>query len=170
MYDFHSRRRTGRSLRYLAVPLLLIAAAASAEDGGCIELTTTASVEQKFSNSQGRVATRLVPPGKVVPGDEIVWTITAKNVCKVALDKVVIGNPVPQHMAFVGNSADGQGTVVTYSIDGQAFGPPAALTVKAADGTVRPAPPEAFRHVRWTYQGALAPGALASVRYRATVI
>ncbi len=157
-------------LTFLAVPLLLCAFVAAAEEGGCIELTTTAAVEQEFRNSQGRRQSRLVPPSKVVPGDEVVWTITARNICKQAVEKIVIANPVPQHMKFVGGSADGSGTTVTYSIDGESFGPAAALTVKAPDGTARPAPPEAFRHVRWTYQGALAPGALASVHYRAIVI
>jgi uncharacterized repeat protein (TIGR01451 family) len=170
MNDIRTGGRTGRHFPLLALPLLLFAAAASAKDGGCIELTTTASIEQKFRNSQGRVAVRLVPPGKVVPGDEIVWTITARNVCDIALDRVVIANPVPTHMKYIGGSATGQGTVVAYSLDGVAFGPAASLTVKAPDGTVHEAPPDAYRHVRWTYQGALAPGALASVRYRATVI
>jgi uncharacterized repeat protein (TIGR01451 family) len=164
-----AHRRGRRVSALLAVPLLLAAFAASADESGCIQLTTTASVEEEIRNSQGRTATVLVPPRKVVPGDEIVWTITAKNVCEVALDRIVIANPVPQHMKYVGGSANGQGATVTYSIDGVAFQPAGALTVKSPDGTVRPAPPEAFRHVRWTYQSALAPGAVASVRYRAIV-
>ncbi len=163
------RRLAGRKA-LLALPLLLCAFEATAETAGCIELTTTASVEEEIRNSQGRRQTRLVEPAKVVPGDEVVWTITARNVCEKPVDKIVIRNPVPQHMKFVGGSADGTGTTITYSIDGDAFLPAAALTVTAPDGSAKPAPPEAFRHIRWAYQGALAPGELATVHYRAVVI
>lgn len=163
-------RRLAGSKALLALPLLLCAFEAAAEKAGCIELTTTAAVEEEFRNSQGRRQTRLVPPAKVVPGDEVVWTITARNVCEKPVDKVVIKNPVPEHMQFIGGSADGSGTTITYSLDGESFLPAAALTVQASDGSAKPAPPEAFRHVRWAYQGALAPGELATVRYRAAVI
>ena len=70
---------------------------------------------------QGQKVKRLAPAGKVVPGNEVVWTITAVNVCKTPTDNVVIANPVPEHMTYVANSAMGTGTDIAYSLDGKEF-------------------------------------------------
>jgi uncharacterized repeat protein (TIGR01451 family) len=112
---------------------------------------------------------RLVPVGKAVPGDQIVWTITATNVCKTPTDNVVVANPVPEHMTYVANSAMGTGTDIAYSLDGKEFKSAAELQVRAADGTTRAARPDEYRVIRWTYKTAFAPGATAFVRYRAVV-
>ena len=52
-----------------------------AADKACVELKTSGETEREVVE-QGQKVKRLVPVGKVVPGDEIVWTITATNVCK----------------------------------------------------------------------------------------
>jgi uncharacterized repeat protein (TIGR01451 family) len=154
----------------LALLLLLgIAHSAHAQDKGCLELKTVAESEQEYVNDAGQKAQRLVPAGKVVPGDEIVWTITAKNICDKAADNIVIANPVPEQMSFVANSAMGVGAEITYSVDGKAFDAPNALLVNDANGTARTASPDQYRVVRWTYKTAFAPGATAFVRYRALV-
>jgi uncharacterized repeat protein (TIGR01451 family) len=150
------------------VSLLAIANLAHAEQG-CLELKTVAESEQEYVNDAGQKAKRLVPAGKVVPGDEIVWTITAKNVCDKAADHIVIANPVPEQMSFVASSAMGVGAEITYSVDGKAFDAPSALRVNDANGTARTASPAEYRVVRWTYKTAFAPGATAFVRYRAVV-
>jgi uncharacterized repeat protein (TIGR01451 family) len=147
---------------------LLLTRAAHAEDKGCIELKTTAETEQEYVNDQGQKATRLAPLGKVVPGDQVIWTITAKNICNKPADHIVIDNAVPEHMKFVADSAVGAGTVITYSVDGKQFGPATALSVKDANGT-HTATQEEFRHLRWTYQAPFAAGATAFVRYRAVI-
>ena len=152
----------------LAITTLLVVAVAAHAETGCIELKTVAESEQEYTNDAGQKAKRLVPAGKVVPGDEIVWTITAKNVCNKAADNIVIANPVPEQMSFVPNSAMGVGADITYSLDGTEFKAPDALLVNEASGS-RPARADEFRAVRWTYKTAFAPGATAFVRYRATV-
>jgi len=150
------------------VALATVATFAHSADRGCIELKSVAESEQEYTNDAGQKAKRLVPAGKVVPGDEIVWTITAKNVCDKAADKIVIANPVPEQMSYVPNSAVGVGAEITYSLDGSDFKAPNALLVNDANGS-RPARADEFRAVRWTYKAAFAPGATAFVRYRATV-
>jgi len=149
--------------------LIALAHVAHAQDKGCIELTTVASTEQEYVNEQGRKATRLVPAAKVVPGDEIVWTITAKNICGKAASNIVIANPVPEQMSFVAGSAFGVGAAITYSLDGKEFKASDALLVKEPTGALRPARADEFRAVRWTYTTAFEPGATAFVRYRALV-
>lgn len=160
---------TGKSNAVVAMLLLAVTGAAFAQEKNCVELKTSADVEQEYVNDQGQKATRLVPAGKVVPGNEVVWTITAKNVCNKPADRIVIANPVPEHMTYVANSAVGPGTELAYSLDGQEFRPAGALSVREADGSSRAARADEYRSIRWTYAAAFAPGATAFVRYRASV-
>ena len=151
-----------------ALWMTLLSAGAHAADKGCVELKTTGETESEVVEN-GQKVKRLVPAAKAVPGDQIVWTITATNVCKTPTDNVVIANPVPEHMTYVANSAMGTGTDITYSVDGKEFKGAAELQVHAADGTARAARADEYRAIRWTYMAAFAPGATAFVRYRAVV-
>jgi len=141
----------------------------SAQEQGCIELKTSAEIEQEYVNEQGQKAKRLAPANKVTPGDEVIWTITAKNVCAKPAENVVIANPVPEHMTYVAGSALGVGAAITYSLDNKDFKDATALTVREASGATRPARAEEYRAVKWTYTAPFAPGATAFVRYRALV-
>jgi uncharacterized repeat protein (TIGR01451 family) len=148
--------------------LLLASTSVFAQDRACVELKTTAETEQEVME-QGRTVKRLVAAGKVVPGNEVVWTITARNVCDKAADNIVIANPVPEHMSYVASSAMGTGADIAYSLDGKEFKSAAELLVREADGTSRAARANEYRAIRWTYKTAFAPGATAFVRYRAVV-
>jgi len=141
---------------------------AFAQAKSCIELKTTAEVEKEVVNANGEKTKVLAPAGKVVPGTEVVWTVTANNVCKQPSDKVVINNPVPEHMTLVANSAIGAGSQITYSVDGKSFAPAGQLTVKE-NGAERPAHADEIRHVRWEFKNPLAPGAMAIARFRAVL-
>jgi uncharacterized repeat protein (TIGR01451 family) len=143
----------------LAFASLALTTAAHAEEKGCIELKTTAETEQEYVNEQGQKTTRLAPLGKVVPGDQVIWTITAKNICNKSADHIVIDNAVPEHMKLVADSAVGAGTVITYSVDGKQYGAAGSLN----------ATQEEVRHLRWTYQAPFAAGTTAFVRYRAVI-
>jgi uncharacterized repeat protein (TIGR01451 family) len=137
---------------------------------GCIELKTVAEIQQSYVDERGNAATRLVPAAKVVPGDEVVWTITASNVCDAPTADVAITNPVPQHMRYVGDSAFGPGAAIEFSLDGAAFAAPAALTVAQADGTRRPARADEYSAIRWVLARPMGPNETWLVRYRAAVL
>lgn len=147
---------------------MTLTAGAYAADKACVELKTTGETESEVVEN-GQKVKRLVPVAKAVPGDQIVWTITATNVCKTPTENVVIANPVPEHMTYVTSSAMGTGTDIAYSLDGKEFKSAAELQVRAADGTTRAARADEYRAIRWTYKNAFAPGATAFVRYRAVV-
>jgi uncharacterized repeat protein (TIGR01451 family) len=135
----------------------------------CVELKNEAQVEQQYTDAQGKQATRLVAPGKVVPGNEIVYTITAKNSCDKPATNVVINNPVPEHMTYVAKSASGTGTEITYSLDGKSFDKLEVLTVKQIDGVSRAARADEVKAIRWVVATAINAGQSSSVRFRATV-
>jgi uncharacterized repeat protein (TIGR01451 family) len=126
-------------------------------------------LEQDYVDAQGKPAKRLVAPGKVLPGNEIIWTITATNTCAKPAEKVVIENAVPEHMTYVADSAMGPGTAITYSLNGRDFVSSTALTVRDADGKSRPARAEEIKSIRWVISTAIAPNSMAFARYRARV-
>ncbi len=142
---------------------------AAAASGGCISLKTSAEVEVSEQDASGNRSTRLAPATKVVPGDQVVWTITAANVCDGRAERVSIENPVPMHMTYVPESAAVPGAEVRYSLDGQRFDAPAALTVRDADGSARTARPEDYAAIRWTFSNPVAPGQVAIARFRAVL-
>jgi uncharacterized repeat protein (TIGR01451 family) len=139
---------------------------AQAPARGCIALKSTAEIEQEVVDAKGAKTMQLVPVQKVVPGKEVVWTITANNICKQPSDNVTINNPVPEHMSYVAGSAFGAGSLITYSLDGMTFGAPEDLTV-TDNGASRKARADEYRHIRWVFKNPLQPGASAVARFRA---
>jgi uncharacterized repeat protein (TIGR01451 family) len=160
----------GLQVRAFALCALLFASvAAFAAEKSCISLTNEAQVEQEYVDATGQKAKRLVAPGKVLPGGEVVYTITAKNTCSTPAERVVVDNPVPQHMTYVMGSALGVGTEITFSLDGKTYAKAEALTVTQPDGKTRPAQAADIKSIRWTYGNAFVPAASGFVRFRATV-
>ena len=139
-----------------------------AQERGCILLKTVAEIEKADTNERGEKTTRLVPAEKIVPGDEVVYTVSATNICDEAADNVVVDNPVPEHMKYIPNSAIGPGTEVTYSIDsGFHYDKPAALKISNPDGSQREARADEYTNIRWVMRNPLKPGSVAFARFRA---
>lgn len=150
--------------------LTLFATHGMAQDKGCILLKTVAEMERVTMDERGEKSTRLVPVEKVVPGDEVIYTVSATNICDQAAENVVIDNPVPEHMNYVASSAIGPGTDVTFSIDGGFnFGKADTLKVANADGTQRLAQPHEYTNIRWMMRNPLKPGSVAFARFRAVL-
>jgi uncharacterized repeat protein (TIGR01451 family) len=141
---------------------------AFAQTPGCIALKSTAEVEQEVVDAKGQKSVKLVPAAKVVPGTVVVWTVTADNTCKQPSDKVTINNAIPEHMSYVANSATGQGSDIMYSLDGKSFGSAEQLSVQE-NGAARKARADEYKHIRWIFKSALAPGAQAVARFRAVL-
>jgi uncharacterized repeat protein (TIGR01451 family) len=102
----------------------------------------------------------------VVAGEVLRYTITFSNqgTLDVAPGSIVITNPLPEGCEYLEGSAGGANTVVSYSIDGENFGPAADLTVPAG-GTVRRATPADYRSIRWTFRPGLAAGESGQVSF-----
>ena len=159
-------------LTLILLPLLILALAspamALAQQKGTIELKSIAEVEVEGFNAEGQKVTKRVPAAKVVPGSEVIYTNVYTNRGSEAAAKVVITNPIPEHMQYIPASAQGTDTVITFSIDGgQTYARPERLFVVESDGAKRQAQPSEYTHIRWARQKALDPGKNGQVSFRA---
>jgi len=136
----------------------------SAADSGrpaTLEVKATAAVRQDHE---------LVPADRVVPGDEVFYTLEIRNTGSSPLPPPTVDFPIPEHMRYIANSASGAGAEVSYSIDGgHTFDRPENLMVAAGGGDLRTATAADYTHIRWRLKHALKPKAMALARFRAIV-
>jgi uncharacterized repeat protein (TIGR01451 family) len=162
-------RRDGAAFCAVAVAFTLgVPGIAAAAKQGLIELKTIAETELVVRRADGTQETKRIQAERVVPGDEVIYTIRYQNVGKEPADAVAITNPMPEHMEFrrVLDAAP-KLAELTFSIDGGAtFDVPAKLVV-ATDKGPRPAQPEEYTHVRWTLREPVPPGGSGQVSFRA---
>lgn len=98
--------------------LLLATTAAVAQEA--VRLNSSVQKVETFVNEQGEQERRLVDTERVVPGDELRYTITFSNQGEPTVDagSIVITNPVPNDTIYLEDSASGSGTEVVFSADG----------------------------------------------------
>ena len=159
---------TGKKIFALTILACGLSAQAFAQTKGCIELKSTAQIEQEVTDAKGAKTKQLVEATKVVPGVEVVWTVTASNVCKQPSDAVTINNSVPEHMTYVANSASGPGADIAVSVDGKTFAKAGELTVQD-NGAARKARADEYKHIRWVFKDSLQPGASTMASFRAVL-
>jgi uncharacterized repeat protein (TIGR01451 family) len=154
----------------ITLALLVATPLALAAPDGPIVVKTVAEKEQVVTLADGTKQTKLVPAQPIVPGEQVIYTVTFENVGQKPATDVAIVNPVPEHTTYVAGSAGGPGTEVSFSVDGgRTWGAPEQLKLRAADGTERAATPADYTHVRWVLRNPLTPGAVAFARYRVVV-
>ena len=134
-----------------------------------LEVETIAQKEERITNANGETETRLVPAGRVIPGDKVVYTVTFTNIGAEAADDVVVTNPIDPALTYVNGSASGAEMDVDFSVDGgTSFAGPESLRVISEQGDRR-AEPEDYTHIRWTLVGALDAGETGMARFATTV-
>lgn len=111
--------------------------------------------------------------GSTVPGDVIEYQLTFTNITDGAVSDVVLNDPVPQGLVFVLGSvtASREDVRVEYSIDGGSnwSAQPTVQVQEAGQTVTRPAPADAYTHVRWIITGEVNQGAQVNARFRARV-
>jgi uncharacterized repeat protein (TIGR01451 family) len=118
----------------------------------------------------GREIVRLAPANRVVPGDQVIYTLEIRNIGPTAVHDPVVTYAVPSHMMYVADSATGPGAEVRFSLDnGHFFDRPENLRVSDTEGRIRPAKPDEYTHIRWTLKNALKSNSVAFARFRAVV-
>jgi uncharacterized repeat protein (TIGR01451 family) len=139
-----------------------------------VELVTRAEKEIEVDD-KGKKVKKLIAPTKMVPGDEVLYTVAYNNKSKAPAEKVVITNPVPRHTRYKDGSAAGEGADIAFSVDGgKTFATPDKLTVaikdKAGKDVTRPAAAADYTHIRWTLKENVAPGRAGAVTFRAVIL
>jgi uncharacterized repeat protein (TIGR01451 family) len=117
----------------------------------------------------GRDVVKLVPATRVVPGDQVVYTLEIRNPGRTAVRNPIVTYAVPSHMMYLADSATGPGAEVRYSIDGHFFDRPENLQVSDVDGHLRAAKPDEYTHIRWLLKNTLKSKSVAYARFRAAV-
>ena len=91
----------------------------------------------------------------VAPGDVLRYTIVGQNTGESPAKDLAVTQPIPELMTYKLDSATSQNNAdITYSIDGgETFVAKPTIKITLEDGTVeeRPAPAEAYTHVRWNF-------------------
>lgn len=134
-------------------------------------LTVHAVAEVETETQQdGRRIVKLAPATRVVPGDQVIYTLEIRNITNSVVAEPIVTFPVPNYMSYVADSASGPGADITFSLDGgREFNRPENLYSPDADHRGRPAAPVAYTHIRWTLKARLQPHSVAFARFRAVV-
>lgn len=154
--------------------LVPIAAGISRAHAQSVELATKAEKEIEVEEKGVKIK-KAVPPQRMVPGDEVLYTVTYANKTAKPAERVIITNPVPRHTRYKEGSAAGEGTDITFSVDGgKTFAPRGRLTVSEKDKSgkeaARPATAQDYTHIRWTLKENVAPGRTGAVTFRAIIL
>lgn len=154
-------------------PLLLSLALAApwlAHAQGTIELQNVAEVETLVKTADGKTEKKRSVAVKTVPGMEVIYTTTFKNVGAKPAGNINLKNFIPPNTTLVAGSPWGEGTDITYSADGgKTWAPVDKIKVKDASGKDRPAGLTELTHIRWSLRGDLPAGQRGEVGFRVIV-
>ncbi len=134
-----------------------------------VAVKAVAEIEVK-SVQDGRDVVKLAPAERVVPGDQVIYTLEIRNTGVAAVHAPSISYRIPAHMVYVADSATGPGAEVRYSIDGgRTFDRPENLQSVDVEGHVQPAKPMEYTDIRWQLKNTLKSNSVAYARFRAVV-
>jgi len=161
----HATKSEDRSV--CALGLLVLACLASPLCGAqsprpaTLDVKATAAVRRDLG---------LVPADRVVPGDEMFYTLEIRNTGSKPLPPPTVDFAIPEHVRYVTNSAVGAGAEVSYSVDGgHTFDRAENLSIVAVGGAARLATAADYTHIRWRLKAPLNAKAMALARFRAVV-
>nr|AGU10809.1 hypothetical protein [uncultured organism] len=130
-----------------------------------VKIMATVLAEARQAAADGTTQIKLVPAGRVVPGDRVVYRLSLTNGGSKPAAGVVITNPIPAGMQYAGPFAPSPAPEL--SVDGKNFGPLETLRISSDDGKVRLATAADVRAVRWRLAQPVAPGGAEQRAFRA---
>ncbi|MCP1335940.1 hypothetical protein [Futiania mangrovi] len=156
--------------RLLPVIGILASLAAAPAFANRIEVQNIPEKEVVTTNAQGEKVVTRVPATRVVPGEEVIYTIRYKNAGDKAAENIVVTSAVPEQMTYRDGTAEGAGATVLFSVDdGRTFGPWNTLFVKGPDGKDRQATAEDYTHIRFILTTPVPAETAGAVSYRAVL-
>ncbi len=150
-----------------ALAATLLACAMNATAQSQLEIRTEVQKEDVVTAEDGSERVELVEAETVLPGEEVIYTVTFANTSDDVADNVVITNPLPAELTYVDGTAGGEGTRVQFSADGGVTFAQAAELRVSDNGGERRASPDEFTHIRWVLDAALLPGETGTATFRA---
>ncbi len=146
--------------------LALISVQANAAQKGHLKVTSKVQ-KMVIVNKAGKKSYKFIPATKVLPGEIVQYNTFFENISNKPAGNINIVNPIPKHTVYLPNSAQGKNTQSVFSVDGgKHYGKAGTLKVKRKDGKLYLAKPSDYTHIRWHYQGHLAPKAKQAVAFR----
>jgi len=137
---------------------LALSTSAGAIEKGHIKLTSVVNKEITVTDQNGQKKIKLIPAKKVLPGDILQYVTSFKNISNKMADNIGITNPIPANTHYLPNTATGNEFTISYSIDGgKHWAQPAQLKKRDQQGQWQLASAKDYTHIRWTYNGNLAP-------------
>ncbi|OUL36732.1 hypothetical protein BV372_05950 [Nostoc sp. T09] len=144
---------------------------------GPVQLRLDAEKKVVQDNQGKQTVTWQALQGQVVvqPGDVLRYTVTGGNNGDKAVKNLSINQAIPQGMMYVIKSAtvnDKQGAKITYSIDGgRSFveNPTIKVTLPNGKEEIRPAPANAYTHIRWNFGSSVSAKETVKGTYQAQV-
>jgi uncharacterized repeat protein (TIGR01451 family) len=159
-------------MRIAAVLLCILCATLDASGqatSDSLAIRTVAEVETIVMQNDHEVV-KLAPADRVVPGDQVIYSLEIRNIGAAAVREPMVTSPVPAHMAYVAESATAPGAEVSFSVDGgHSFERPEDLRIVDTDGHARPAIDKDYTHIRWKLKNSLKSNSVAFARFRAVV-
>ncbi len=154
----------------LFVLIVLLCSSAQADTGKGITLKVMVEQEVLVTGKNGNRERKRVSATKVVPGDEVIYTIHYLNNSNKPAENVFISIPIAEHTRYRSDSARGGDTDISFSVDGgKSFGAPDELVVPLKNGRKRPATADDYTHIKWRFNVPVPPGASGAVSYRAVL-
>jgi uncharacterized repeat protein (TIGR01451 family) len=149
----------------LSAMMLMTIQASAAQQG---HLKVTSKVQKMvIVNKAGKKSYTFIPATKVLPGEIVQYNTFFENISNKPATGINIVNPIPKHTVYLPHSATGKNTQSVFSVDGgRHYGKAGTLKVRGSDGKLYPAKPSDYTHIRWHYQGSLAPKAKQAVAFR----
>lgn len=142
-----------QALKCAAVAAGLLVTASLAWAKPQMEISMSASKEV-VETVQGKRVTKQVPASEAVSGDTLTYTLVYRNNGDETAKDAVVNNPVPSGSTYIGNSATGPGSEITFSADnGRTYDQAVKLSYEMHKGgkvVKRTATPDDYTHIRWT--------------------
>lgn len=132
-------------------------------------LTATQKVEKEVTITQadGSTTVKRVSADEVTPGEKVVYTVAFMNDSSEPASDLVLAMPVPSDIRFLEGTADRDGAVVRYSVDGgSSFAERNVLSLPAVGGGTRPASADDITHIQWKIAGPVPVGASDTVAFK----
>lgn len=152
-----------KKLSFVALTVMMSAFVGAAAHADTVTAEQKIEVVKTETQADGSVVVSYEPADRVVPGEQLRYTISYANGTTEPAEDIVLTMPIEDELAYVEGSAATPNATVLFSADnGVSFRPRNELTV-TVEGEVRAAMADDITHVSWRFDAPLAAGAAGKV-------